>query len=83
MPIATLDPGLTHRESTILAKPLLSDELWEIIEPLLPKRTPSPKGGQPRLDDRKVLTGILFVLKTGIIWEDLPCEMSCGCGMTC
>jgi transposase len=66
-----------------MAKPLLSDELWEIIEPLLPKWTPSPKGGQPRLDDRKALTGILFVLKTGIPWEDLPCEMGCGCGMTC
>jgi len=44
---------------------------------------PSPKGGQPRLDDRKALTGILFVLKTGIPWEDPPCEMGCGCGMTC
>lgn len=66
-----------------MAKPLLSDELWEILEPLLPKWTPSPKGGQPRLDDRGALTGILFVLKTGIPWEDLPCEMGCGCGMTC
>jgi transposase len=66
-----------------MAKPLLSDELWEVIEPLLPKWTPSPKGGQPRLPDRNVLTGILFVLQTGIPWEDLPCEMGCGCGMTC
>ena len=66
-----------------MAKPLLSDELWEVIEPLLPKWTPSPKGGQPRLPDRNALTGILFVLKTGIPWEDLPSEMGCGCGMTC
>jgi transposase len=66
-----------------MAKPLLTDELWAIIEPVLPKWTPSPKGGCPRLDDRKALTGILFVLKTGIPWEDLPCEMGCGCGMTC
>ena len=66
-----------------MAKPLLPDELWEIIEPILPHWTPSPKGGQPRLDDRKALTGILFVLKTGIPWEDLPREMGCGCGMTC
>src|SRR5512135_210242 len=66
-----------------MAKPLLPDELWAIIEPILPKWTPSPKGGQPRLDDRKALTGILFVLKTGIPWEDLPREMGCGCGMTC
>lgn len=66
-----------------MAKPLLSDELWEIIRPILPAWTPSPKGGHPRLDDRKALTGILFVLKTGIPWEDLPAEMGCGCGMTC
>jgi transposase len=66
-----------------MAKPLLPDELWELIEPLLPKWTPSPKGGQPRLPDRNALTGILFVLKTGIPWEDLPAEMNCGCGMTC
>ena len=66
-----------------MARPLLPDELWELIEPLLPKWTPSPKGGQPPVSDRNVLTGILFVLKTGIPWEDLPCEMNCGCGMTC
>ena len=66
-----------------MAKPLLSDGLWEVIQPVLPEWTPSPKGGQPRLDDRKALTGILFVLKTGIPWEDLPYEMGCGCGMTC
>ena len=35
------------------------------------------------LDYRKVLTGIIFVLKTGIPWEELPQEMGCGCGMTC
>jgi transposase len=66
-----------------MAKPLLSDELWQIIEPLLPQRPPHPKGGRPPVDDRKALTGILFVLKTGIPWEDLPCELGCGCGMTC
>jgi transposase len=66
-----------------MAKPLLPDDLWEIIKPILPEWTPSPKGGQPRLDDRKALMGILFVLKTGIPWEDLPQEMGCGCGMTC
>jgi transposase len=68
-----------------MAKPLLDDALWERIQPLLPP--PKPRRfrfpGRQRLDDRKVLTGILFVLKTGIPWEDLPCEMGCGCGMTC
>jgi len=64
-----------------MAKPLVPDDLWEIIEPLLPKHEPSPKGGKPRVEDRVCLTGILFVLKTGIPWEDFPCEMGC-CGMT-
>lgn len=39
--------------------------------------------GRRPVDDRAALTGILFVLKTGIPWEDLPQEMGCGCGMTC
>jgi len=64
-----------------MAKPLVPDDLWEIIEPILPKHEPSPKGGKPRVEDRVCLTGILFVLKTGIPWEDFPCEMGC-CGMT-
>jgi len=66
-----------------MAKPLVTDELWEVIEPLLPEEGPKPKGGRPRVDDRAALTGILFVLKTGIPWEMLPQEMGCGCGMTC
>jgi transposase len=66
-----------------MAKPLLPDALWAIIRPLLPTHAPSPKGGRPRLDDRRALTGILFVLKTGLPWEDLPAELNCGCGMSC
>ena len=66
-----------------MAKPLVSDELWELIQPLLPPEPPKPKGGRPRVPDRKALTGILFVLKTGIPWEELPKELGCGSGMTC
>jgi transposase len=66
-----------------MAKPLVTDELWEVINPLLPPERPKPKGGRPRVDDRAALTGILFVLKTGIPWEMLPQEMGCGSGMTC
>ena len=66
-----------------MAKPLLSDELWARIEPLLPERPERPKGGRPPLDDRATLTGVLFVLKSGTPWELLPQEMGCGSGMTC
>jgi transposase len=66
-----------------VAKPLLPDGLWALVEPLLPPQVPSPKGGRPPITHRQALTGILFVLKTGIQWEDLPTEMSCGCGMSC
>ena len=68
-----------------MAKPLLPDDLWNRIEPLLPP--PKPRRfrfpGRKPIDNRKALTGILFVLKTGICWEDLPQEMGCGSGMTC
>ena len=66
-----------------MPKPLVTDELWTLVEPLLPEQPPKPKGGRPRVNDRAALTGILFVLKTGIPWEMLPQEMGCGSGMTC
>ncbi len=66
-----------------MAKPLLTDELWDRIEPHLPPPKPKPKGGRPPVSNRAALTGILFVLKTGTPWEYLPQEMGCGCGMTC
>src|SRR5215212_12086353 len=44
---------------------------------------PKLHGGRPRIDDRAALTGIIFVLKSGIPWEMLPQEMGCGSGMTC
>jgi transposase len=67
-----------------MAKPLIDDALWAIIEPLIPvkpRRFRFP--GRKRLDNRRALTGIVFVLKTGIGWEALPQEMDCGSGMTC
>ena len=66
-----------------MSKPLLTDELWNVIAPLLPTERPKPKGGRPRLSDRAALTGIIFVLRTGIPWEMLPQELGCGSGMTC
>jgi transposase len=66
-----------------MPKSLVTDELWTVVEPLLPKQPPKSKGGRPRVNDRAALTGILFVLKTGVPWEMLPQEMGCGSGMTC
>ena len=65
-----------------MTKPLVSDELWAAMEPLLPRERPKPKGGRPRCDDRQVLVGIIFVLRSGIPWEMLPRELGCS-GMTC
>ena len=66
-----------------MSKALVPDELWGAVEPLLPPEPPKPKGGRPRIPDRAALTGILFVLKTGIPWEWLPRELGCGSGVTC
>lgn len=66
-----------------MAKPLLPDDLWSAIEPLLPPPRARPKGGRPPISNRAALTGILFVLKTGLPWEYLPVEMGCGSGMSC
>src|ERR671917_2596954 len=66
-----------------MAKPLVSDDLWAVVAPLLPPEPPKPQGGRPRVPDRACLTGIIFVLKGGIPWEMLPQELGCGSGMTC
>src|SRR5215207_2293872 len=66
-----------------MSKKLVTDELWELIEPLLPPEPPKPRGGRPRVEDRAALAGIIFVLKSGIPWEMLPQEMGCGSGSTC
>ena len=66
-----------------MAKQLITDELWAVIKPLLPPEPEKPRGGRPRVPDRDVLRGILFVLSTGLPWEYLPPEMGCGSGMTC
>jgi transposase len=68
-----------------MAKPILDDELWALIEPLLPPPKPrrSRYRGRKPLDDRAVFTGILIILQTGLCWDLLPREMGCGSGMSC
>ncbi|MGW2306398.1 IS5 family transposase [Streptomyces sp. NPDC001809] len=63
---------------------IVSDDLWERIEPLLPKRERRFRyPGRKPVPDRQVLCGILFVLHTGVQWEHLPQELGFGSGMTC
>ena len=68
-----------------MSQVLVDDDLWKRIEPLLPQRRPRNRqyAGRKPIPDRAVLTGILFVLRSGIPWGMLPREMGCGSGSTC
>jgi transposase len=50
----------------------LTDDQWTKIAPLLPSERPRSKGGRPRASNRDVLEGILWILRTGARWQDLP-----------
>lgn len=81
----TLSASGVHRCLGMGASPwIVSDGLWERVEPLLPYRERRFRHpGRKPLPDRQVLCGILFVLHTGIQWEYLPQELGFGSGMTC
>jgi transposase len=68
-----------------MSQRLIDDALWARIEPLLPKppRRRWKNMGRPRVPDRAALTGVLFVLRSGLPWQMLPKEMGCGSGSTC
>ena len=65
--------------------PIIEDELWTVIEPLLPPPKPRRKErpDRPRVSDRAALNSILFVLKTGLRWNHLPTALGFGSGATC
>jgi transposase len=54
------------------------DELWEVVQPLVPLHEPDPRGGRRRVDDRLCFGAIVFVLFTGIAWQHLPRELGCS-----
>ena len=68
-----------------MSKPFVDDRLWSLVDPILP----APKArrfrfpGRWPLENRAVLNGIIFVLRTGINWSDLPAELGWGCGKVC
>jgi len=70
--------------SMAVAPWVVPDELWELVEPLLPRRERRFRyPGRKRFPDREALSGILFVLHTGIAWQQLPAELGFGSGVTC
>jgi transposase len=60
---------------------LVSDELWEAVAPYLPP--PRGPGGRPRIPDRAALGSIVYVLRRGLRWRDLPLHLGCGSGVSC
>jgi len=68
-----------------LAVQILPGPVWEAIEPLIPNLRPNPKNHQGRkpVPHREALSGILYVLRTGVSWEELPLDLGWGTGMTC
>ena len=57
------------------------EPLWRLVAPVLPVEPPKPKGGRPRVDDRRVFGGILYRLRTGCQWRAIPDTF--GSGPTC
>ena len=59
-------------------KRVLTDEQWQRVARHLPTHPPSRKGGRPRADDRECLEGILWLLRTGARWQDIPVDLPSG-----
>lgn len=59
-------------------KRMLTDEQWDRIAPYFPEHPPSPKGGRPRAADRDCLEGILWLVRTGARWQDIPVDLPSG-----
>jgi putative transposase len=53
----------------------VTDELWEHVQPLIPRAPSHAKGGRPRLEDRRAFEAIVYVLRTGMQWNALPREL--------
>jgi transposase len=62
---------------SVMTQEIVSNELWEIVEQLLPEPV-NPRGGRPRVPARAALTGIIYVLKSAIPWRMLPEEFGCS-----
>jgi transposase len=59
----------------------LPDGLWDLIRVWIPQRPKNPNGGGQPIDDRRVMSGIIYRLRTGCQWDAIPAEF--GSGSTC
>jgi transposase len=68
-----------------MSQDLVDDAIWARLAPLIPPRRVrrGHRHGRTPIPDRAILTGILFVLRSGIPWQMLPPQMGCGSGSTC
>lgn len=68
-----------------LSRKLMPEEVWVKVKPLIPNLRTNKKTttGRKPVPHRQVLSGILYVLRRGVSWEDLPVELGWGTGMTC
>jgi hypothetical protein len=66
------DAGSRMEPESCPTRPELSDEQWSLISDLFVDPAPDPRGGRPRADARRCVEGILWILRTGARWKDLP-----------
>ena len=73
MPERTDEPVSSRMEPELnILRPQLTEEQWLLISDFFLVPSPDPRGGRPRADSRRCLEGILWVLRSGARWKDLP-----------
>lgn len=66
-----------------MVEQLVPDDLWALIQPVIPSPPPRPRGGRPRQCARQTLAGIVYLLRWGLPWRHLPRALGLGSGRTC
>jgi transposase len=66
------ETGSRMEPNSSLVRPELTDEQWSLIADLFVSPKPDPRGGRPRAGARSCVKGILWVLRSGARWKDLP-----------